>query len=155
MKLFSIKKGLILFQLFFTLAAFGQLQKYTTANLNMRTAPSTTSKVMAVLPAGTSIKLEEDCDCPWIKIAYNGQIGYVSSTYLSTSKPTQLKQPNSKTNSAGVKYYINSKGERVQSPTRYDSPPAGATALCRDGTYSFSRSRRGTCSGHGGVARWL
>lgn len=33
--------------------------------------------------------------------------------------------------------------------------PAGATALCRDGTYSFSAHRSGTCAGHGGVARWL
>lgn len=32
---------------------------------------------------------------------------------------------------------------------------AGATARCRDGTYSYSRSRRGTCSHHGGVAAWL
>ncbi|WP_289161349.1 DUF3761 domain-containing protein [uncultured Parabacteroides sp.] len=28
-------------------------------------------------------------------------------------------------------------------------------ATCRDGTYSFSRGGRGTCSHHGGVARWL
>jgi len=35
------------------------------------------------------------------------------------------------------------------------SPPPGATALCRDGTYSFSQHRSGTCSHHGGVARWL
>lgn len=35
------------------------------------------------------------------------------------------------------------------------SPPPGATALCRDGTYSFSQHRSGTCSYHGGVARWL
>ena len=41
------------------------------------------------------------------------------------------------------------------SPTKYSSAPAGATALCRDGTYSFSRSRRGTCSHHGGVKKWL
>ena len=33
--------------------------------------------------------------------------------------------------------------------------PAGATALCRDGTYSYSKHRSGTCSHHGGVARWL
>ncbi len=33
--------------------------------------------------------------------------------------------------------------------------PAGATARCRDGTYSFSRHRSGTCSHHGGVAVWL
>lgn len=36
-----------------------------------------------------------------------------------------------------------------------DIVPAGATAQCNDGTYSFSRSRRGTCSHHNGVARWL
>src|SRR5690348_3223019 len=35
------------------------------------------------------------------------------------------------------------------------SPPPGATARCRDGTYSFSRHRSGTCSHHGGVATWL
>jgi Protein of unknown function (DUF3761) len=33
--------------------------------------------------------------------------------------------------------------------------PPGATALCRDGTYSYSKHRSGTCSGHGGVKRWL
>jgi hypothetical protein len=32
-----------------------------------------------------------------------------------------------------------------------DSP----TALCVDGTYSYSQSRSGTCSGHGGVKTWL
>lgn len=32
--------------------------------------------------------------------------------------------------------------------------PSGATAMCRDGTLSYSRSRRGTCSHHGGVAVW-
>ena len=35
------------------------------------------------------------------------------------------------------------------------SVPAGATARCRDGTYSFSQHRSGTCSHHGGVAVWL
>src|SRR2546422_197977 len=34
-------------------------------------------------------------------------------------------------------------------------PPPGASAICNDGTYSYSQHRRGTCSHHGGVARWL
>jgi hypothetical protein len=34
-------------------------------------------------------------------------------------------------------------------------PPAGATARCHDGTYSFSLHHSGTCSYHGGVATWL
>ena len=29
------------------------------------------------------------------------------------------------------------------------------TAICKDGTNSFSQSRRGTCSGHGGVLKWI
>jgi beta-lactamase superfamily II metal-dependent hydrolase len=36
-----------------------------------------------------------------------------------------------------------------------DIPCEQATAICRDGTCSISTSRRGTCSHHGGVARWL
>jgi len=32
--------------------------------------------------------------------------------------------------------------------------PNGATAKCRDNTYSFSAHRSGTCSRHGGVAQW-
>jgi Protein of unknown function (DUF3761) len=35
------------------------------------------------------------------------------------------------------------------------SAPPGATARCRDGTYSFSTHHSGTCSHHGGVAAWL
>ncbi|HEV7658377.1 MAG TPA: DUF3761 domain-containing protein [Allosphingosinicella sp.] len=30
----------------------------------------------------------------------------------------------------------------------------GASAKCRDGTYSHSKHRSGTCSHHGGVAEW-
>lgn len=54
-------------------------------------------------------------------------------------------------------YYTNTYGNSVHSPayTNDNSVPAGASARCRDGTYSFSQSRRGTCSHHGGVADWL
>ena len=51
--------------------------------------------------------------------------------------------------------YINSDGTPVHRPARGDrGEPQGDTALCRDGTYSFSQHRDGTCSHHGGVQRW-
>lgn len=34
------------------------------------------------------------------------------------------------------------------------APGGGATALCNDGTLSYSATHRGTCSHHGGVAAW-
>jgi hypothetical protein len=57
-------------------------------------------------------------------------------------------------------YYTNSSGHQVPRPCgdwRNDRapPPRGATALCRDGTYSYSEHRSGTCSGHSGVASFL
>ncbi|WP_420030920.1 DUF3761 domain-containing protein [Sphingomonas flavescens] len=51
--------------------------------------------------------------------------------------------------------YVNSRGHCVQRPRYAASAPAGASARCRDNTYSFSESRRGACSHHGGVASWL
>ena len=32
--------------------------------------------------------------------------------------------------------------------------PANATAVCKDGTLSYSQHHRGACSHHGGVRRW-
>jgi hypothetical protein len=53
--------------------------------------------------------------------------------------------------------YINKKGKKIHSPAHSKSGaiPHGATAQCGDGSYSFSQSRRGTCSHHGGVSHWL
>lgn len=50
--------------------------------------------------------------------------------------------------------YVNTYGNTVCSPYSSSSIPAGASAQCVDGSYSFSQSRRGTCSHHGGVAVW-
>jgi len=67
-------------------------------------------------------------------------------------------------------YLRNAAGTLVSSWSAYGTPSsgstapsdpyaaaraAGATAICRDGTWSFSQHRSGTCSWHGGVAVWL
>jgi hypothetical protein len=33
--------------------------------------------------------------------------------------------------------------------------PSDATAQCKDGTYSTAKTKRGACSGHGGIGTWL
>jgi hypothetical protein len=41
----------------------------------------------------------------------------------------------------------------VRHHTTY-APHPNVTAVCNDGTVSYSAHRRGTCSHHGGVRRW-
>lgn len=64
--------------------------------------------------------------------------------------PTPTPQP-SCTNGT----YVNSAGNTVCRPEAANTTPSGATAVCRDGTYSFSQTHSGTCSHHGGVSEWL
>src|SRR5436309_1557560 len=40
-------------------------------------------------------------------------------------------------------------------PANESAIPAGATAECKDHTYSMSKTASGRCSGHGGVAKAL
>jgi SH3-like domain-containing protein len=79
-------------------------------------------------------------------------VGEVNSTE-ETSKKIQTTRPVVPATSG--RSYINVDGDRIPSPVFTKSPPAGATARCGDGSYSFSQHRRGTCSHHGGVAEWL
>ena len=74
-----------------------------------------------------------------------------STTAPRENAKLKPQQPNCTNNGT----YVNSKGQTVPRPENCSAPPKGATAQCRDGTYSFSQSRRGTCSHHGGVAKWL
>jgi hypothetical protein len=74
------------------------------------------------------------------------------TTSAAASNP-KAKTDGAKCTNSGT--YLNSKGQTVQRPETCSGTPKGATAQCRDRTYSFSQSRRGTCSHHGGVGKWL
>jgi len=71
--------------------------------------------------------------------------------------PMQAQAQTPKGDLQNDKHYLNSDGQLVQSPTKTRSgqAPAGASAKCADGTYSFSKHHQGTCSHHGGVASGL
>ena len=122
----------------------------TSANLNLRILPTTSSGIITVIPCGNQIILLKHINNEWAEVKYKGYVSYVSKKYL---RPSKTQRNYSRHNTS--RYYRNVEGVRVQSPTHYHSIPAGATAICNDGTYSFSRNRRGTCSHHGGVAVWL
>lgn len=78
-----------------------------------------------------------------------------SSTFTESQAQTSHTAPNEgDLESHG--HYVNKQGVSVHSPSKSKSGrvPAGASAQCGDGSYSFSRHHSGTCSHHGGVATW-
>jgi hypothetical protein len=72
----------------------------------------------------------------------------------SNNQSTQQQQ-NAKPKCSDSGTYVNGQGQTVKRPENCSAAPQGATAQCADGTYSFSQSRKGTCSHHGGIAKWL
>ena len=68
--------------------------------------------------------------------------------WLSTAKATKSKS--SKTSKTEAKAAATETAAAPAGPA-----PAGATAACKDGSYSTSSSHRGACKGHGGVSDWL
>lgn len=41
--------------------------KYVTANLNLRYGPGTSYSVITIIPQGTPVTIDEDCDCKWVR----------------------------------------------------------------------------------------
>jgi hypothetical protein len=89
----------------------------------------------APVPTPTAIDLYPNCaaaDAAGVTPLYRGQSGYSSN--------------------------LDSDGDGIacESEAPVLPPvPTGASAVCRDGSLSYSAHRSGTCSGHGGVRTWL
>ncbi|HMG15516.1 MAG TPA: DUF3761 domain-containing protein [Saprospiraceae bacterium] len=122
---------------------------------NMRETANSSSRALIQISKGTQIYVDPSKSL-WCKTNYKGYNGYVNKNFIHINEG-HVKKPSKSPviHQPIVKSYINSKGQRVQSPAAYDATPADACAQCYDGTYSFSQHRRGTCSHHGGVQRWL
>lgn len=58
---------------------------YTTSSLNLRSGPSTSDRVLLVIPSGAAVTLTGTSQNGFSGVTYNGTRGWASSTYLSTS----------------------------------------------------------------------
>jgi Protein of unknown function (DUF3761) len=121
---------------------------FTTAIVWLRDSTTLTSKRVALLPRGAQVRIIQ-CREQACNIEFRRLQGYVGQELLRSTPATNPVD-------AG-RGYINSKEQWIPSPAQTidGEAPDGATARCRDGSYSFSQSRRGTCSWHGGVDEWL
>ena len=123
--------------------------RVTLSRVRLHVVPAADSRVVATVPAGVQLSIDS-CSGSWCATSWKGNHAWVAKRYLGG--PKRVKAPPIRRGRG----YINSDGQCVPSPQQSPSgPPTGASAQCNDGSYSFSTHRRGTCSHHGGVRRWL
>lgn len=111
--------------------------------------------VPAVVPKVTSPPSTSGYKSPFAPVVETEQLSKPEPTPEPQPVPAPDPEPVQVVPSAPNGTYTNVYGNEVPSPYYAPSAPAGASARCGDGTYSFSQSRRGTCSHHGGVDEWL
>lgn len=103
----------------------------------------------------------------WVNLDFGEESCWVPATALGgDDEPTQLSatrsphpiaKPSAQARTSRASAWSARSSPRRSAPPSVRAPryPSGASAVCRDGSVSFSASRRGTCSHHGGVAEWL
>lgn len=85
-------------------------------------------------------------DCTKAGNANKEQCKVSAATHQTASKPVAVPKPAA----------TPARRPAVRTATAAnDHNPAGATAQCKDGTYSHAATHRGACSHHGGVAKWM
>jgi Protein of unknown function (DUF3761) len=118
-------------------------------------APPAAAEVSA--PASSAVPTTRQAPPAAVHQPVRAPVPRLAEVAPSTKHPTATPRTKSNPPAAGCAddSYTNSSGHCVHRPEAAPSAPQGASAKCKDGTYSFSEHRRGTCSGHGGVANWL
>lgn len=137
-----------------------------TEKANLRDRPSLSGSVLRTISKGDLLGLidptpiglwyrERDSRSDAEGWVHGDTISLLQVTESTSTNATSIQRPRRTLPQISGRSYVNVDGIRVPSPVFSDTKPAGTTARCRDGSYSFSQHRRGTCSYHGGVAEWF
>lgn len=73
----------------------------TTANLNLRSSPSTSARIITTMPDGSTVTVRARSDI-WYSVTYNGTTGWASGNYLAAASSGTGGGTGSGTGSAGV-----------------------------------------------------
>ena len=115
-------------------------------NLNMRSQASTSSSIIAKIPAGATISVTGDAVGGFYPVKYNGQTGYASADYITFTKPQTNK----------TAYVYNTDGANLNMRSGASTKtsivtkiPAGSTiTVTGDATNGFYPVKYGIYSGY-------
>jgi len=117
-----------------------------TGNKNKAVCKSATVSAKPDVKQTTVATTTRHYDCTKPGNANKQQCKVTATTHRTTSRPVAVPKPAPAPAARPV--------ARTTTAAN-DHNPAGATAQCKDGTYSHATSHRGACSHHGGVAKWM
>jgi hypothetical protein len=75
-----------------SVAAANATPNTVTAEVNLRDTPTTSGKILALIPKGTSIEVTA-CINGWCQVSFNGQQGYVISRNLDVPQSSAPQSP--------------------------------------------------------------
>ena len=118
---------------------------YATTSVNVRSSYSADSDKVGSLSSGASATRTGVGDNGWSRIVYGDSVAYVSSDYLTTTKPsTNNNKPSSGTNTS--KPSSNSGGTQTSKPSTNTSKPSTNTSKPSTNTGSTQTSKPSTGS---------
>ena len=141
-------------------------QTVQTHNEELRGRPSFQGKVIANLPQKTPVQiLGQDGD--WLLVQSAEYVGWIFAATVEPRSPATANTPVSPIRPAEAEADRPSGIVVVErrEPTKADVVTATAaiaddslpeaTGLCKDGTVTYSKEKKGACSDHGGIADWF
>ena len=72
----------------FTVTAYAENAVITGSDVNFRSGPGTGYNVIDCLAKGTTVTVNDRSNASWYGVNYNGQDGFISSSYLSVTEET-------------------------------------------------------------------
>ena len=88
---------------------------YTTERLNLRKGAGTSYSVITTLDKGIAVTVHSSSN-GWSKVSVNGMSGYVSSSYLSSTKPSNSSSSTDSSTSSKVDKVLNFASQQLGKP---------------------------------------
>ena len=88
---------------------------YTTDRLNLRKGAGTSYSVITTLDKGIAVTVHSSSN-GWSKVSVNGMTGYVSSSYLSSTKPSNSSSSTDSSSSSKVDKVLNFASQQLGKP---------------------------------------